>query len=282
MTTRSISHDSRGRAFGGGCLLGTNIMRKAFLDEAGISRPKDEPFVVTAGVVIHGDSQWMPVSDYLQEMIDEYEPPEGFFHAFKLYGGLSPYERDNGWGEDKRFEVLEQLAHIPEDFDLPVVYGIAERAKVAKKYPEKSPAEADKFAHLSSAVICMMQVERYMRMVAQTELAEVVIEDSPHIREAIKDASRFFKNPVGCHLDDFELQYLPIRQVMGVPQFTEKRDASVLQIADVCAYVIKRQMMRDPKIERFFNPFAKRLAFAHDDEPDHPLYRPWEREVRRA
>ena len=45
-------------AFGGGPLRGDKIVRLVYLDEAGISNPAHEPWLVVAGIVINADKQF--------------------------------------------------------------------------------------------------------------------------------------------------------------------------------------------------------------------------------
>src|SRR5262249_13149911 len=139
----------RGRsvAFGGSELSGLNMARTLFLDEAGMSRPKDEPFVVVAGGMIHHDSQWKPIQDPLWHMIVESVPKErwngAYFHAHKMYHGRSPFDAASGWDEAKRFRVLHQLAGMPWQHRLPVFHAWVDRQKHAERpyndwLPDKS------------------------------------------------------------------------------------------------------------------------------------------------
>ncbi len=269
--------DRRGRAFGGAKLAGTNIVRNAFLDEAGTSHPEHEPFLVMAGVVINADTQWLEVEEYLWSLLEEeYDPvPENaFFHAHALYMGRTPFDERNGWDQKRRFEMLETLANIPKLFQLPVVFACFER-KNAQDIPEvEGMTDPNTRALALTAAMCMMKVERLMQVAQLDEVAKVTIEDSPQLRNQLRDMTRLLRNwPQELIDDEFAAQCLPLRKVVGTPQFEMKQDASLLQIADTCAYVIKRQMMRDSKIEQFFKPIRDCLAFFPKD-PEHPLFRP--------
>ena len=56
-------------------LLGHNLVRLIYLDEAGSDR--QAPFLCVAGVLVHGDSQWPEVDRRIEKLIEEYIP-EGF------------------------------------------------------------------------------------------------------------------------------------------------------------------------------------------------------------
>ena len=63
-----------GLAFGGGKLAGHQLVRFVFLDEAGIS--KHEPYAVVAGVMVHGDTQVIPLEEHLNALIQKHIPEE--------------------------------------------------------------------------------------------------------------------------------------------------------------------------------------------------------------
>ena len=60
-------------------------MRFIYLDEAGISNPANEPYLVVAGVIIDADHQWMAVEPHLHVLAETCAPqprrPNFVFHA---------------------------------------------------------------------------------------------------------------------------------------------------------------------------------------------------------
>jgi hypothetical protein len=63
-------------AFGGGPLRGDKIVRLVYLDEAGISNPAHEPWLVVAGIVINADKQFKLIESYLDELVKKHIPQE--------------------------------------------------------------------------------------------------------------------------------------------------------------------------------------------------------------
>jgi hypothetical protein len=49
-------------------------MRFIYLDEAGISNPANEPYLVVAGVIIDADHQWMAVEPHLHVLAETRTP----------------------------------------------------------------------------------------------------------------------------------------------------------------------------------------------------------------
>ena len=78
------------RALGGARLEGTRIVRLVYLDEAGLSKPGEEPFLVVAGAIVHADHKLTAIERHLdgiasrnirRDLLDD-----GFvFHAHELY-----------------------------------------------------------------------------------------------------------------------------------------------------------------------------------------------------
>ena len=79
------------RAFGGGPLEGNRLVRLVYVDEAGISNPKQEPFLVVAAVIVDGDRQLRGVMRQLDKIVDRHIPQghqtDFVFHATELFNG---------------------------------------------------------------------------------------------------------------------------------------------------------------------------------------------------
>ena len=127
-------YDDKPRALGGARLVGDRLMRMVYLDEAGISNPKHEPFVVVAGPIIHADRKWKAVEAHLNGMADKYAEPKDrerfVFHATEIFSGGGFFPREK-WPKEVRWAILDELVQIPAAFNLPIACGWAERSKLA-------------------------------------------------------------------------------------------------------------------------------------------------------
>src|SRR5436190_43243 len=116
----------------GGRLCGDRLVYLAYIDEAGISNPQHEPFLVVAGVIVHADKKQLAVSRHLDRLVRRFIPPDkqdGFvFHATEIFGGVGKLFNREDWPLPKRLEIADALAAIPASFGLPIVYGAVERA----------------------------------------------------------------------------------------------------------------------------------------------------------
>ena len=67
-------HDRCGLA--GARLLGERLVRVTFLDEAGVSNPREEPFLVVAGIMLDPDRHYGTLDARLRTLAEECFPPE--------------------------------------------------------------------------------------------------------------------------------------------------------------------------------------------------------------
>ncbi len=254
-------------------------MRVVFLDEAGKSNRSDEPFTVVAGVIVHADEDWLPVERHLEALADKTfgvdRSPDKSFHTTDIYSGRGDFHKSNGWDADRRFALLDELVAIPNAFGLPILYGYCDRSTLEGPRPGEIQKETDA-AHVIAAANCTVQVERAMREGADAhEICLIVMENTSEGRTLLKEQQRFLKSPPPGFVDETNRGWLPLTRIRGTPQFEDKGDASLLQLADVCAFVIKRHLMKADKIERFFGPLRPMIAFGRK-EPGHPMSSPWE------
>lgn len=252
-------------------------MRIAYLDEAGITARKQEPYAVVAGVIVHGDSQIKPLENALAKVVAEFPAAhlnERFIHTAKIYGGYGPFHKSKGWTEAMRFSLLDQISSLFSQLQLHVVFGICDKAKLNPRIVHDHRDE-NQAAHVTAAANCTLQIERYMREYCPDELAWIVMENTAENSRALKAMHRFFANVPPELAAQYDNRWTPLTKIRGTPQFEEKGDESILQIADYCAFVTKRQMMRDPFIERYFGPIRMWFSYGRSDDPDHPLHDPW-------
>src|SRR5437764_402993 len=108
-------------------LCGDNLVRIAFLDESGRSRP--EPIIVVAGILINGDRTYRKLVAKFDEIVAEFLPApderRGFtFHAKDIFGGTGPYFSDREkWPRERRLPIMTALAGLPREFGIPIVFG---------------------------------------------------------------------------------------------------------------------------------------------------------------
>jgi hypothetical protein len=248
-------------------------VRLIYLDEAGISNPKQEPLLVVAGVAVDADKQIKQVEGYLDELIEKHIPKEKrdgcVFHAMDIFHGTKRFDRAS-WSFEKRLEILDDLAAIPKRFDLPVCYGVTDRPSLPGLL--KGPAGPDLIeiiAHGHAFFKFLMQMEVVLRATAQEEVGMLIAEDRDRVRKALKIAHASFR---GRALEQYQIDMkevteglfkllLPLERIVETIHFAQKGESSLLQVADICAFAIKRHCMQASHSDRLYNLMRGQLVF---------------------
>lgn len=258
-----------GFSLSGHPLEGTKIVRIIYLDDAGLSNPRHEPFTVVAGPLVDADAQWLEIEHYLSELADEYAPKsqrdEFYFHATELFSGGGFFPRDK-WAKEDRWKILDQLVAIPRKFKLPITFGIFEKSKIMARYPNMSGADRTVYCHTIAFTVAAFAADWFLRNgedIRPGEVGSIVVENNDQSRKMIRGMHQFMKNPKNHEL--FRTTHfgsLSIKRIIGTPHFEEKAGASLLQIADACAFAIKRHYMKTPESDRFYQPLKPGLLLA--------------------
>jgi hypothetical protein len=80
------------------CFAGNKWVRILYLDESGIGNIANDPDLVVAGVLVHGDRQWIPLKNHLLSLLRSYVPQGAptpkFLHAVDIYHGYGEFSRE--------------------------------------------------------------------------------------------------------------------------------------------------------------------------------------------
>lgn len=245
-------------------------MRLVYVDEAGISSPEQEPFMIVAAVIVSADRDLVAVERHLDRVVERWIPEhlrhDFVFHAHELFNGTKKgsgkaFERDHpDWPLQKRLQIADDLAAIPKKFRLPIPFAFSERAKfpatpeAKANYETLDTAKRIAAEHMTTFMACALMVEHWMRTHASNEVCLMVVEDNDQSRQYIRQAQSFHqKRGVLDFLDEGARKHFPLRKIKEDPLFQKKRKSSVLQLADFCAYVFKKNMMKDDRYARFID-----------------------------
>jgi hypothetical protein len=249
-------------------------VRLVYMDEAGISNPKHEPFLTFAGIVVDADSKLNAIEKHLESLISRHIPERlrhGFiFHATEIFtcgkilrkqhaDFIGPWE----WPLDRRLKIADDIAAMIKKFDLPIAMGFLERAKFRADFdfPDEFPPSEEVVAQIVSTFMnSAMVAEHWMRKNAKNENCLLIVEDNKQARETIRQVHNHRQDKKLAEvLDEQSLRHFPLRKIKEDPLFQPKKPTSPLIIADFCAYVFKRVLMKDGRYDRFFNPIRHHL-----------------------
>ncbi len=237
--------ESGARAFGGGPLAGDNWVRIAYLDESGTGSIESDPFLVVAGVIVDADGFAAKLTKSLHEILHMATPPgirvPRYLHAKDIWHGTKEYDKMR-WPHDRRMQILKALSLCPVAHMATVVYGAVDRAKLRQQNPGLTQRRQDEIAYAKAATLCIFQIERFMRERAnEGEIASITFEAGPKGSRLVKEIANSMRFPKPGEFDNDVMQFLPLTRIIDNPNFQEKTDSSILQLADYCAFALKRR-----------------------------------------
>ncbi len=252
------------------------VVRHFYVDEAGIGDPDKEPYTVVAGVMLNVDEQYAPLQKYLLDMADEFvapglERPLDFaFHAKDLWHGSGFFPRDD-WSLEKRLEILNHLADIPQKFELPIIYSCVDRSNYppneptlgsAKRFFKAARAKANKKCHTICFVSCLSQVERWMEHNYKDEKVFVVAELHEDHKDYLLAVAQLLSNPRARSTieNDPNIDWPALTHVVEEPLFVRKLGSSPVQVADVCAFILARALAGGNHVEPLLEKIRPNLV----------------------
>lgn len=246
-------------------LNGNKIVRLIYADESGISAT--DPMCVVAGVIVDADSQWIPVTTHIKELVCEFIPIEDqfnfSFHAKEVFGGTGKVFQDRAKYPLKlRCEILRRLLEVPNRFHLPVAYGCLDKRVERQRPVEKEkPHEREAFDHAIAFSFCAVAAESFMRDYADPrEIATMHSENNATTRDMVRLARRSLAGRTKLNLaermGEHAQRYLPISRIVDEVSFFEKDDAFLLQLADVCAVLLRFAFEGRKQYQMFFDAFT--------------------------
>jgi hypothetical protein len=251
-------------------------VRLVYMDEAGVSNPKEEPYLVVSGVILDGDQDWVPVDRHIKHLARKHVPEDDqvgiVFHAMEIFHGERQFPRSQ-LTREKRWRLLTDLAKTPAKFHLTVVNGFVHRASAAEAIRRAVPGMTEQaiasVIHAQAYVYAANAVDRWMERNARSEVAMLVMEKSDRIQQVLKLLHAGFTTD---HVDDywFDQEYrkyfkrlapepFKTRRIIDTVHFAAKEESPLLQIADTCAFLVKRALMKKEDCFQFFDLLAPQL-----------------------
>ena len=250
-------------------------MRFVFTDEGGISR--DEPFAVVAGIFVHGDDQLVRLEEELDRLRRKHIPEayrrDFVFHAKDIWSGKGKiFKNREEWPLHRRISMLRDLARVPRKLDIPVVYEAVERATFGPTEEQKQsglkPTEFEIATALHSVAFCActIRIEQFMRAKWPKEVAQVVAEDNDQVRTMLKGTHEIFREPSKADGKLVPNSVLPLRKIRGSVHFASKAESKPLQLADLCAFVIRGHLSRHPKNAPLYRRLKSKMLILPKEE----------------
>jgi Protein of unknown function (DUF3800) len=271
-------------------------MRNIYTDEAGTAA--NEAVSVVLALIVNPDTQWFPVVAALAILYQRYVPDQyrtGFaFHARKL-SGQNKYP---GWDYEDRKSLMRAVMTLPSKFNIPIALGATRRGRNDwSKWPEKkmNSAQVD---HFWAFTLCMGTCNRFLGEECSDELGQVIAEDIPEMRRYLRKSVNLLRSrPLVLDRDARGPDDPPTHTFRGdrmidEVHFLDRSNAPFLQIADACAFGLRRYITGHDKedfvkavlaetVPGLLNDFGLYSALYSNKEdrpiPQPPFPPPWER-----
>jgi hypothetical protein len=229
---------------------------------------------VVAGIFVDGDEQLIPLEDELERLKQKYIPEEDqkdfIFHATDIWSGTGKVFKDRGkWPLRRRLPILHDLARLPCKLDIPIVYFRMERRKWTPSEAERQragrePTEFERHVAVHAVAFCttILRTEEIMRYRWGSEVAQLVAEDNDQVRGLIKEVQQVFLVPSKADgpLHENSKVILPLKKIRGSVHFAKKSESPPLQLADVCAFIIRGYLASHPQNGPLFRRIRRALA----------------------
>lgn len=232
-------------------------MRYIYVDEAGTSA--NEPVSVVVGIITKPDADLLAVRKEMRLLL-ELVPSQhrnGFhFHAKDVWG--HPRYRE-GWSKMDRLKLISRFAQLPVKLGLAISVGKVRRDAPwpPKGFEKQHPSKMTQaqWHHALAFSDCAVQADTYLReRCEEGEIATLIAEDIPEMRRNLRtifEVAKILYFPLSAEflrptIDEKKTGRIVQRPIGGISriqdgvQFAEKRQAPLLQIADACAFSLRR------------------------------------------
>jgi len=228
-------------------------VRLIYLDEAGISGP--EPVTTIAAIIIEADVQRAEVFRSMANIVHSRVPPEHrrtfVFHAKEIFGGGKIFDRER-FNLDYRLGIIAELASLPNRLNVPICFTYRHRNFGEGQTLNKPKVETDDYfiALLQTIVFA----SSYIRLNCPNEIGVVISENNNEFRRRASRLNSFLANrEAAADAPGWLRQHLPVTNLAGPVYFAEKHEEPLLQIADACAFILRRFASRQSHGEKLMS-----------------------------
>jgi len=245
----------------GNTLTGDKAVRFVFVDEAGTSLTDDH--IVVVALTVNADSQLGMAERLFREMALAVPGPvrgngDFVFHATDIWHDHSLRDK---WAMADRNAYLKAVMSIPRRLGIPISVAVTQRNFYSQYYNAddiQSMGDGwtlDKIEHAITFAYCITRADKFIRdRCHPNEVATLVAENVDGMRGRLKRTLRMTKSnfrtlppdglkknqrerSLGYFTQESQVYATRIREPM---HFVEKGDEILVQIADACAYGIRR------------------------------------------
>ena len=265
---------SYSKSISGHLLTGDQPLRYIFIDEAGTHLKSKMTLVL--GVIADADLHIMDAERLALEAYDGIpkELKEDFvFHAYELFGDKK-YQVDL-WSMADRLQLLELIMRIPRRLGMGICFGTVVRGNIdwGDELLSRVKNSAPYMDHAAALGYCLGAADRAIRDRGRArEVATVIAENLPNgglmntfkkIPINLRNGFMFSPPDSGLSKEEQELGYrtqtgdmIRVRRIRNSIHFVEKDEDPLVQVADACAFGLRRYLIENDK---FGHQFAEAI-----------------------
>lgn len=232
------------------------------MDEAGSSADMErQPIITVAAIIVHGDLQTLPIEKDAGEIVTELVP-ERLRRQFEFHGkDLFPiHGRYRNWNLAQRHEVFKRFLGLIPKHNLPVIHASLHQENFLRLYEQSKPVVVappaeeqaigprEHLPHGAAFLICASDIEVWFRTTAQFERGICIADDTktkPFLKRNLKGLRIGIASAPGPLV-------LQMDHLIDTMYFGDSRESIFLQLADACAFVIKRMALKRDDTRDFY------------------------------
>jgi hypothetical protein len=214
-------------------------MRLVYVDEAGIGDDAKEPLTVVAAVIINGDTQWRTIESDIKDLKSDYSQldRDTELKANQIFWGQGKFQP---WKREDRVILQKTLLGLIKRHNLSINIGVVDR-EYLKSLSHIRHVKAQDFA----LVMCLHETESWFCKHAPGEVG-IVIADETDREEVFKHSLQIYReHPIGPVKAKFNHLIEPIL-------FADSKETWGIQLADHCAFFMKRFLCQKADSTEFF------------------------------
>lgn len=229
-----------------------------YVDEAGTSRP--EPHSIYAGVLVKA-SKWRAVEREMERVFDLHVPASvrrGFiFHGKEVFNGGRTVDR-SVWPLEDRLAFFTDFVSIPRRLNCPIAIGKQCR-NAEVPLPPNIDCTALEFQNVMTLLGCLREADKCVRYFSPPgQICVAVAEDNPPMRQLVTRAFLSLRHSSELlrlgpeHTMNGQSITFSGQSFVDMIHFAPKHGAPLLQLADACAFAMRRFLAVQPHGERLF------------------------------
>ena len=217
------------------------------------TRGKENEYVVAA-VITNPDIHWHSIVNYYDDLArcwldrDEFDTRlhgHFVFHALDVWHGSGVWKRERSL--QQRMKIFKQLAQAPGLLNVPVCVGVINKKSLENDFADLDSGQRKQAFHGLAFNFTMQQVDMWMEENCPQQVCMVTAEDTDTIKKAINHAQFGFQTNGEGYSHENTIEFKS-RAIVDTVNFADKRLSPIMQMADHCAFILRRSHTQCPHI----------------------------------